>query len=104
MVIRLKPGVRLLGLAPQLVLALHAAAGVYEVTGKAKEMVVTSCSDGKHSPTSLHYVGHAVDLRTSNLPPERVQKVTNRLREVLGDEFDVVLEADHIHVEWQPKG
>jgi hypothetical protein len=32
-----------------------------------------------------------------------LQAVYLKLKESLGEQFDVVLESDHIHVEWDPK-
>ena len=66
--------------------------------------VITSASDGKHGPNSLHYKGKALDLRTKNLRPEQVHPVYVALNEALSPGgFDVVLETDHIHVEFDPK-
>ena len=49
---------------------------------------------------SLHYAGCAVDLR---FPPDNAAGLKAALAEALGGDYDVVLEADHIHVEFQPK-
>lgn len=66
------------------------------------EAVITSGTDGEHMPGSLHYKGRAIDLR---LPPiNYVAQVMKKLKDVLGKDFDVVLEKDHIHVEHDPKG
>ena len=66
-------------------------------------MVVTSVMDGKHRPGSLHYVGYAADLRTWAIESDHLAEFTQGLAEELGEEFDVVLEKDHIHIEFQPK-
>lgn len=97
----LKPGVRIHGIAPEMVVALMAADGVYRANGA--ELVVTSVADGVHSRGSKHYIGHAVDLRTRHIKPQVAVKVRNELAEALGADFDVVLEGDHIHVEFDPK-
>ena len=65
--------------------------------------VCTSARDGKHSPKSLHYSGRAIDLRTRQLGNMQQLEVTARLRKVLGPDFDVVLESDHLHIEFDPK-
>lgn len=70
--------------------------------------VITSASDGKHGPNSLHYKGLALDLRTSTLKPEQVQPVYLALQSALGPQFDVVLEDEgepnqHIHLEFDVK-
>lgn len=90
----IKPGVQLRGLSTQVLLAMQAADWLLE-----GNMVVTSVSEGKHSPGSLHYVGLAFDMRLPGEPHDFV----DQLQECLGEEFDVVIERDHIHVEYQPK-
>lgn len=98
----IKPGVDLRGLAPQMAVAYCIAQDVYrEKVGMS--CVITSGSDGKHGPNSLHYSGKALDLRTNSLRPEQVHPVFVALKTALGGQFDVVLEEDHIHVEFDPK-
>lgn len=68
------------------------------------EVVVTSLRDGTHSAKSLHYEGLAMDLRTRNLTAEQICGWVSLLKKYLDPRgFDVVLEEDHIHVEFQPK-
>jgi hypothetical protein len=52
---------------------------------------------------SKHYDGKAFDFRTWGLSSKQQQEFCDRCAEALGDEFDVVLESDHLHVEWDPK-
>lgn len=99
--IKLKIGVMLRGLTPQTLLAIQVAEGVYADFGH--ETIVTSVCDGVHSRGSLHYVGLAVDFRTRHLAAGDNFKVAGELKDRLGLEFDVVLERDHIHVEYQPE-
>jgi hypothetical protein len=66
------------------------------------DLVVTEATGGKHMENSLHYSGCAVDLRTSNVRPTALQGVVDLLRQRLGENYDVVLESDHAHVEFQP--
>ena len=77
-------------------------------------MVVTSVSDQGHGEESLHYVGRAFDVRTKgtrkgaiNAVLEDQQRETElwagRIRSLLGKDWDVVVEVDHIHVEYDPK-
>jgi len=70
----------------------------YELYGD--EMVVTSTYEGNHSAGSLHYANQAFD---SGLPKKNANEITNGIMNTLGADFDVVLEADHIHVEYDPK-
>ena len=91
---RIKPGVQMRTLSTQIGLAIQEADRLL-----AGHLVVTSVSDGMHRPGSLHYVGMAVDFR---LPADPARFISE-LKEALGVEFDVVLEKDHVHCEWQPK-
>lgn len=105
--IRLKEGVSLRGCKSEILFALQVAEGVWTSKG-APELVVTCGSDGRHHRGSLHYLGQAVDLRTYNLPGgyrgQGAQEATEELQDRLGDEYDVVLEFNHVHIEFQPKG
>ncbi len=89
------------GIKPELLLGLSVANDVYSKFGY--ELVVTSLNDSKHSRTSLHYVGQAADLRTRHMPLEVAKDIVEELKNSLPDEYDIILESDHIHVEWQPK-
>ena len=72
--------------------------------GEKKNCVVTSLRDGKHLPTSLHYRGQAVDLRTRHLSPTQKSSFHISLYESLNPiGYDVILEKDHIHIEYDPK-
>jgi hypothetical protein len=105
--VKLKPGVKLAGLQPPIVVAMLVAEEVFAAFGVP--LVVTSCNDGKHSAQSLHYNGRAFDARTKY--PEldgRELELQAALREALGADFDVVLEAigtdnEHAHLEFDPK-
>lgn len=104
--ISLKSSTRLLGLRMEMLLAVVVAEGVWMKHG-ADELVVTSCIDGTHSVGSRHYSGLAVDLRTFNLPGsyrgKAAEDASRELRERLGQDYDVVLEKTHVHVEFHPK-
>ena len=71
------------------------------VTGK--EPIITSANDGQHMTKSLHYVGRAIDLRTRNLSLSEQRVVLRELKLRLGNAFDIILEPDHIHLEFDPK-
>lgn len=68
-----------------------------------KNMVITSANDGKHKEGSLHYKNLALDIRTRHLEKDEIQIVLNYLRNKLGGDYDVILESDHIHIEYDPK-
>lgn len=93
----LKTGVKLSGLQPQIVLAIIVAEGIWG----GEPLTITSVSDGLHSHTSLHYSGNGVDFRTRDI--EDPAGKTARLKAALGVDFDVILESDHVHLEYQPR-
>jgi len=65
-----------------------------------EDLVVTSTYDGNHSPGSLHYSNDAFDIRR---PKIHWDEYTLELGHVLSEDYDVVLESDHIHIEYDPK-
>ena len=96
----IKSGVRVLGIRPELVLALQVVRESYASFGQLKDFVITSVVEGTHKRASLHYTGSAADLRR---PVLRAAEIVADAKGQLGDDFDVVLEGDHIHLEFQPK-
>lgn len=106
--IRLKTGVRIGGLRPEVLLAITVAQSVWLKHGAA-ELVITSAADGKHMRGSEHYAFLAVDFRTHNLGTPDIRKAAcDELRERLGPDYDVVLEglntaSEHCHCEHDPK-
>lgn len=98
----LKTGVTISELTPQMALAHAEIKGVFQDYGFA--CTITSGDDSKHSPHSLHYVGRALDYRTRHIKSVATRKVVrNAIAETLGENFDVVLEPTHIHVEYDPE-
>ena len=95
----IKSGVDLRGLSPQMAIAYTIACKCYG----QYDCVITSANDSKHGPNSLHYKGQALDLRTRHLPEPAVQGIIDKLKVSLGEQFDVVREPDHAHIEYQPK-
>jgi len=65
-----------------------------------EEPVITSCREGTHMDGSLHYFGKAMDFR---LPSAHMQNKIGKLKQLLGDDFDVVRSTSCIHVEYDPK-
>ena len=100
--IQIKPKARVRGLQPEMILAIMVANDVYAQYDII--CVITEGTGAKHRRGSLHYVGLAIDLRTRNIPPNLREPVAQQIRVALGEEYDVVLESDHIHIEFQPKG
>ena len=89
------------GLSVQILLALMVAAQVYQTYDKP--FVITSANDGKHGPKSKHYRGDAVDIRTRHLSADEEINIAHEIAQSLGKDFDVVLESDHLHIEYDPK-
>lgn len=67
------------------------------------DTVITSGTDGKHGEHSKHYTMEALDFRTRHLKVENHAALVHRCKHALGKDFDVVLEGDHLHVEFDPK-
>jgi hypothetical protein len=86
---------------PELTMAILVVDGVYK--GYNVDTVITSMNDSKHSRTSLHYSGHAVDIRTRELSMEDQEEAIEEIKQSLTNEYDVVLESNHLHIEFQPK-
>lgn len=70
-----------------------------EIVGR--EAIITSARDGRHMSKSLHFLGKAIDLRTRDMSGKE-KKVVEALKKKLGNNFDIVLESDHIHLEYDP--
>jgi len=98
-----KESVRKQGVQSPIWFALGVAEMVYRYNGF--RLVVTSMMDShENRPKSLHNKGLAVDIRTKTVPAEFLKKIHNNLHIVLNPMgFDVVLESDHIHIEFDPK-
>lgn len=80
-----------------------------EEMGPLFVLVVTSGYDGVHGTGSLHPKDRALDFRTgmSWVPPlmtrESADRIVTRMRAALGAEYDLIVEPDHIHAEYDPK-
>ncbi len=103
---RLKPGARIFGLRPEMVIALMVAEQVCQSQGY--EVVITAGINGQHRRASYHYSGNGVDIRIENprdpskfLPDP--EKAAMEIQERLGRDYNVILEHDHIHIHFSPK-
>lgn len=96
---KLKQGVKLEGAQWQTWKAAIIAEEVMIQFGA--ELWITSVCDGQHKQASLHYKGLALDIRTWGIKGREL-RVVEALKKALGDDYDVVLEATHIHVEYDP--
>ncbi len=64
--------------------------------------VITSAVDGVHSEKSLHKKGRAVDYRTWYFEDDQLEHLVKEIRKNLPSGYDVVLEQDHLHIEYDP--
>jgi len=109
--IRVKPGVSLDNVHPQIFLAIGLAAPIWQRYG-APELWVTAANEEGHStgPRGFHRLPNgtcqAADLRTWNIPePADRHKAVEELAEHLGRYFDVLYEkpgqqGEHVHLQW----
>ena len=100
--ITLEKNVSLSDLKPQTLVAVMSAWAIFISLG-ANEFVLTSVNDGIHSRKSLHRFGYAVDIRIWVLTEAKRVMAAKKIADALGKHFDVVLEPDHLHIEYDPK-
>lgn len=94
-----KLGVDISRLKPNIRRALKAVEFFYRI--QKEEPVITSTYEGNHAPSSLHYTNDAIDVR---LPKHtQTSQLLEDLEIGLGDKYDIVVEQDHIHIEYDPK-
>lgn len=63
------------------------------------DAVVTSGNDRTHGADSFHYQNRALDFRTRGMTREHVAILPGKVKERLGEGYDVLFEGDHLHVE-----
>ena len=97
----LKAGVRIAGMRPEILLAAVAAERCTKKRGTTSRS--RPAWTATHMAGSLHYAGAAIDVRTRDIALADVQKLIARIKTCLGDDFDVMLEVDHVHIEFQQK-
>ena len=86
---------------PEVNRILEAAEYTFQAHGYS--CVCTAGTDGKHMEGSLHYKALAVDLRSRHVAADALPKIVSELKERLGKDYDVVIEGDHVHCEYDPK-
>ena len=97
----IKKGVEIKYLTPPMLEIMKAVFEVWNYPGVIP--VLTSSFDGQHMNGSYHYAGLALDFRTNSISPLDREDFAKKLQEELGDDFDVVLENSHLHVEFDPE-
>jgi len=100
---KLKKGVKIMGIKPEIAFVMPIIDGVVNIYDKVEGCVITSACDSKHGVGSRHYIGLGIDVRTRNMTEPQQQYCATDLNDRLGEDFDVVLEKDHIHIEFDPK-
>jgi len=99
---RFKDGVEFSGMHSRVLAALsHIDDATW--TWANRDAIITSAREGTHSKGSLHYTGAALDVRTRDMNGSAKEGYAADLQVALGDDFDVVIEPTHIHVEYDPK-
>lgn len=82
--------------------ALHAidqTLALFDESGLS--LTITSARDGTHGAHSHHYKGMAFDIRIWDIADE-VHDWAEKIREKLGGNYQVIVERDHIHIEFDP--
>lgn len=98
---KIKSGVIMAGLKLEMRHVLKVASEVYKNHGQ--ELVITSALDSTHSAGSYHYFGYALDFRTRYFTNEIAKKVAHEIRIKLSDDYVVIFEVNHIHVQFNAK-
>ena len=105
---RLKSGVRVLGIKPEVLFIIHAADPIWQSYGLPSGVTVSGGVEGVHVRASEHYTGLALDLRVHDLPPGKGLEAFVFLGGALGVDFDLFHEkigtpAEHFHCHYNPK-
>lgn len=104
---QIKSGVLVATLHPSILHALDIIDFTWRDIAK-RQATVTSLNDSVHSPDSLHYGKpgdarcRAVDIRINDIDRPTLDRCVANLKLMLGEAFDVILEDDHLHVEYDP--
>jgi hypothetical protein len=101
-VLRFKPEVRIEFVGHQLT-QIFAAACIWSMRARV-DVEVNSVDDGApgRAPATLHGDSLAVDLDTAGDRRDDLTRLAEYLRRSLAAGFDVVLESQHVHVEYDP--
>lgn len=97
--IKVKPDVRFTCLKPEIYSIFPILDELWDEEGLT--CWITSANEGTHASNSLHYKSLAIDLRRWGLDDPK--SFVQTLQRELGADYDVVLEDNHIHVEWDPQ-
>lgn len=99
-----KSGVKIEGLKPVMFPLIVYVSNIHFRLFNSKKMVITSVLDGKHMKGSKHYRGLAIDVRINDKPKDHIHCFFTTLTYDSNlKDYDIVLEKDHIHIEYDPK-
>lgn len=108
---RLKSGVSIQGLHEKICKALGYFEGVYKAYNLSESFVITSGTEdppdtedlreSTHRASSLHPTGRAVDIRTWGFTKQDLHDIAQTAQDVLGEDYDIIVEIDHLHVEYE---
>lgn len=73
------------------------------INGVNYVMTITSGNDGVHKKYSKHYVNEAIDIRTRDMSEHDKILTKIWIKKWLGVNYNVILESDHIHIEYDPE-
>lgn len=97
--------VRLTDLTARMMFGIMLVKEVFDDEGV--DLWFTSVDDSAHGRGSKHPDGDAIDIRTKHLQGGYVgaqaQRIYEKLKKRLAPLFDVVLEHNHIHIEYDPR-
>lgn len=97
--LRIKPGVGVVGIRPEMLLAVEVMKDACRAQGVP--CVITAANVAAHTKTPSAWRGTDIEFWIRHLRDPR--RAFEHAKRALGEDFDVVLESDHIHVEFQPK-
>ena len=96
-----KDGTTLLGLHPKMQIANCIVAVIYFKNG-FKFRLTAGVDQFGHSAKSFHPKGRACDWGIQGLSIQQVKDLRDEIDLKLGPDYDIVLEKDHIHGEYDP--
>ena len=102
--LQIAPGVRMVGIKPEILLALLVTEDVFEAVGQPCKII--SIVDGKHDGSlpfmsSSHYSGTAFDVAVT---PDSANVMVAAVKANVGDQYSVTVNRDksHLHVSYIP--
>jgi hypothetical protein len=109
--IRFKPEVSFINVQWRTLQAMVITEEIYDEEDAV--LVITSLTDGQHgdggpaqpgkADHTLHDDGLAFDARTRQLSLNTVTSIHGKMLQRLPKGWQVIVEADHIHAEWDPQ-